>query len=86
MTVLLVGVVYCSPAHRKPCRVYYKYTEKGERVRVSQRSGRIIPKPVELLERRDFKSRSGYAGKQSNRSHAYHMTIGSCRGQEGHSE
>lgn len=32
-------------------------------MRISKRSGRIIPKPVELLERKDFKSRSGYIGK-----------------------
>ena len=41
----------------------YKYTEQGEKVRVSRRSGRIIPKPAELLDRKDFKSRSGYAGE-----------------------
>lgn len=48
---------------RKPCRIKYQYTEEGERVRVSRRSGRVIPKPIELLERKDFKSRSGYVGK-----------------------
>lgn len=36
---------------RKPTEVEWKYTEEGERVRVSLRTGRIIPKPV--VERRD---------------------------------
>lgn len=36
---------------RKPTEVEWKFTEEGERVRVSLRTGRIIPKPV--LERRD---------------------------------
>lgn len=36
---------------RKPTEVEWKYTEEGERVRVSVRTGRIIPKPI--VERRD---------------------------------
>jgi len=38
------------------------YTEDGEKVRVSRRSGRVIPKPPTLHDRTDWKSRSGYAG------------------------
>ena len=38
------------------------YTEEGVKVRVSRRSGGVIPKPPEVKERRDFKSRSGYIG------------------------
>lgn len=30
---------------RKPTEVEWRFTEAGERVRVSTRSGRIIPKP-----------------------------------------
>jgi large subunit ribosomal protein L24 len=48
---------------RKPCRIKYQFTEEGDKVRISKRSGRIIPKPIELLERKDFKLRSGYVGK-----------------------
>ncbi|NWH81141.1 RM24 protein, partial [Piaya cayana] len=36
---------------RKPTEVEWRYTEEGERVRVSLRSGRIIPLP--LPQRRD---------------------------------
>lgn len=38
-------------AGRKPTEVEWRYTEEGERVRVSLRSGRIIPLP--LRQRRD---------------------------------
>lgn len=41
----------CCRSFRKPTEVEWKYTEEGERVRVSVRTGRIIPKPV--VERRD---------------------------------
>ena len=46
----------------KPCRIKYMYTEDGEKVRVSKRSGKVIPKPAELRDRKDWKSRSGYPG------------------------
>ena len=38
----------------------YHFTEKGEKVRVSERTGRIIPKPP--WERRDWKLRSAVKG------------------------
>ena len=38
-------------AGRKPTEVEWRYTEEGERVRVSLRSGRIIPLP--MRQRRD---------------------------------
>ncbi|XP_051013384.1 39S ribosomal protein L24, mitochondrial isoform X1 [Acomys russatus] len=34
-----------DPADRKPTEIQWRFTESGERVRVSTRSGRIIPKP-----------------------------------------
>uniref|UniRef100_J3S4P7 Large ribosomal subunit protein uL24m n=2 Tax=Crotalus adamanteus TaxID=8729 RepID=J3S4P7_CROAD len=43
-----VGLV--DPADRLPTEVVWRYTEQGERVRVSLRTGRIIPKPVEQRE------------------------------------
>ncbi|XP_010739974.3 large ribosomal subunit protein uL24m [Larimichthys crocea] len=47
----LRDVSLVDPTDRKPTEVEWKFTEEGERVRVSLRTGRIIPKPV--LERRD---------------------------------
>ncbi|EDO47740.1 predicted protein, partial [Nematostella vectensis] len=49
-------VALIDPSDKKPTDVAYRYTEKGERVRVSERTGRIIPKPT--WERRDWKTRS----------------------------
>ena len=36
--------------------------EDGSKVRVSKRSGCVLPKPPILTDRKDFKSRSGYIG------------------------
>lgn len=49
--LLLHNVALIDPSDRKPTEVEWKYTEEGERVRVSVRTGRIIPKPI--VERRD---------------------------------
>lgn len=49
--LLLRDVALVDPSDRKPTEVEWKFTEDGDRVRVSLRTGRIIPKPV--VERRD---------------------------------
>ncbi|XP_026202608.1 probable 39S ribosomal protein L24, mitochondrial [Anabas testudineus] len=49
--ILVRDVALIDPSDRKPTEVEWKFTEEGERVRVSMRTGRIIPKPV--VERRD---------------------------------
>ncbi|KAK1880162.1 putative 39S ribosomal protein L24 mitochondrial, partial [Dissostichus eleginoides] len=49
--LLLADVALVDPSDRKPTEVEWKFTEEGDRVRVSLRTGRIIPKPV--VERRD---------------------------------
>lgn len=48
---------------RQPVSIEWRYTEDGERVRVSKRTGRIIPIPVQAEETLDYKSRSTYIGK-----------------------
>lgn len=45
-----------DPSDGKPTEVSYRYTERGDKVRVSERTGRIIAKPP--WERRDWKSRT----------------------------
>ena len=68
---------YISYLHyRKPCRVKYKFTASGEKVRVSRRTGTVIPKSPELRERRDFKSRAGYVGERG--THVYHFVCRLC--------
>uniref|UniRef100_A0A672KQB2 Large ribosomal subunit protein uL24m n=1 Tax=Sinocyclocheilus grahami TaxID=75366 RepID=A0A672KQB2_SINGR len=49
--LLLKDVTLIDPTDRKPTDTEWRYTEEGERVRVSVRTGRIIPKPV--YQRRD---------------------------------
>ncbi|XP_069796548.1 large ribosomal subunit protein uL24m [Narcine bancroftii] len=49
--VLVTDVALIDPTDRKPTSVEWKYTEEGEKVRVSARTGRIIPKPV--FQRKD---------------------------------
>ncbi|NWI10108.1 RM24 protein, partial [Crypturellus soui] len=43
--LLVSQVSLVDPEDRKPTEVQWRYTEEGERVRVSLRSGRIIPVP-----------------------------------------
>lgn len=43
---LALNVRVCLMFLRKPTDIEWRYTEEGERVRVSVRTGRIIPKPV----------------------------------------
>lgn len=43
--------------------VEWRFTEEGERVRVSSRSGRIIPMPKTIEETMDYKSKSVYVEK-----------------------
>ncbi|XP_058863530.1 large ribosomal subunit protein uL24m-like [Acipenser ruthenus] len=49
--LLVREVALIDPSDRKPTQVEWRFTEEGERVRVSLRSGRILPKPV--VQRRD---------------------------------
>ncbi|NWU96430.1 RM24 protein, partial [Upupa epops] len=44
--LLLNQISLVDPEDRKPAEVAWRYTEEGERVRVSLRSGRIIPLPL----------------------------------------
>lgn len=43
--LLLSQISLVDPEDRKPTEVEWRYTEEGERVRVSLRSGRILPVP-----------------------------------------
>jgi len=59
---LLVTTEVClvDPADNKPCKFEWRYLEDGERVRVSLRTGRIIPMPHAAEETYDYKSRKTY--------------------------
>lgn len=47
---------------RKGTQVEWRYTEQGEKVRVSKRTGHIIPIPVSATETIDYKTKAGYPG------------------------
>ncbi|KAG7457946.1 hypothetical protein MATL_G00232600 [Megalops atlanticus] len=49
--LLLKDISLVDPTDRKPTEVEWRFTEEGEKVRVSVRTGRIIPKP--LFQRKD---------------------------------
>ncbi|KAM6958657.1 large ribosomal subunit protein uL24m [Aplochiton taeniatus] len=49
--ILLRDVTLIDPTDRKPTEVEWRFTEEGEKVRVSLRTGRIVPKPV--FQRKD---------------------------------
>ncbi|XP_075047953.1 large ribosomal subunit protein uL24m [Mixophyes fleayi] len=49
--LLVQNVSLVDPTDRKPTEVEWRYTEEGERVRVSLRTGRIVSKPE--FQRRD---------------------------------
>ena len=54
--------------NRKPCEVEYRFTEKGERVRVSKRTGQEIPIPPDVEETCDYAKKSTYKGNFLKRS------------------
>ena len=45
---------------RRPCEVSYRYTETGERLRVSNRTGSILPFPPEAEATEDYARKSEY--------------------------
>ncbi|XP_076864428.1 large ribosomal subunit protein uL24m [Brachyhypopomus gauderio] len=49
--LLLKDIALIDPSDRMPTDTEWRYTEEGEKVRVSLRTGRIIPKP--LVQRKD---------------------------------
>lgn len=58
-TLFSVTYVFC----RKPATVEWRYTEEGEKVRVSARTGRIIPLPNQAEETYDYKIKAAYQGE-----------------------
>lgn len=63
-----------SPAvYRKPCTIEWRYTAEGELVRVSTRSGRIIPKAPTWEESSDYAKKSTYKRKEF--SHTFSSSL-----------
>ena len=47
---------------RRATQVEWRYTEQGEKVRISKRTGHTIPIPITATETIDYKTKAGYAG------------------------
>lgn len=57
------NVMIVDPTDSLPCKVAFKYTEEGDKVRVSKRTGNIIPRPESL-------SKPAMSGKKGERDTA----------------
>lgn len=53
-------VALVDPSDNKITNMEWRYTEEGERVRVSTRTGRIIPIPIKAEETIDYKTKATY--------------------------
>lgn len=53
-------VVLVDPADFKPTTIQWRYTEEGQKVRVSVRTGRIVPVPGVAFETVDYKDKKLY--------------------------
>ncbi|XP_023215387.1 probable 39S ribosomal protein L24, mitochondrial [Centruroides sculpturatus] len=53
-------VALIDPSDEKPTKVKWRYTEDGKKVRVSVRTGYIIPLPLKAFETYDYKSKELY--------------------------
>ncbi|KFM80714.1 putative 39S ribosomal protein L24, mitochondrial, partial [Stegodyphus mimosarum] len=53
-------VALVDPSDNKPTKVVWRFTDEGEEVRVSVRTGRIIPVPEMAQETYDYKSKKYY--------------------------
>ena len=57
-----------DPVDERACKVQWRYTEANERVRVSLRTGRIIPIPLQAAEVYDYKNVKLYTDKKKDTS------------------
>lgn len=53
-------VALVDPADLQLTQIEWRYTESGQKVRVSKRTGRIIPMPAAAEETKDYKTKSLY--------------------------
>lgn len=55
-----------DPVDLQSADVEWRFSEEGDRVRVSTRSGRIIPIPKMNEETKDYKTKSTYVAKEKD--------------------
>jgi len=66
--VMSQQVALVDPTDERACGAQWRYTETNERVRVSLRTGRVIPIPVQAEETYDYKSVTGYKDQPKDTS------------------
>nr|CAG4641067.1 EOG090X0ADH [Eulimnadia texana] len=59
-------VALVDPTDNKPTTVEWRFTESGDKVRVSSRTGRIIPTPIMAQETIDYKTKAGYPEQEKD--------------------
>lgn len=65
--LLVTGqVALLDPSDNKPTEVEWRFTEEGEKVRVSTRTGRIIPIPKLAEETPDYKTKATYTEQEKD--------------------
>lgn len=60
------GVSLVDPSDLKPSPIEWRYTEAGQKVRVSVRTGRIIPTPRAAEETYDYKTKGSYTESEKD--------------------
>ena len=71
-------VALVDPSDQKPTNVEWRFTDEGERVRVSLRTGRIVPVPTIADETHDYKTPASYKGKVNRLFVFFSMTRVNC--------
>lgn len=59
-------ITLVDPSDNMPTDVEWRYTEQGERVRISTRTGRIIPFSSAIEETKDYKTKDTYVEQEKD--------------------
>lgn len=58
--LVTTDITLVDPSDLEPTPFEWRFTEEGEKVRVSTRTGRIIPMPPSMEETKDYKTKATY--------------------------
>lgn len=65
-------------SRRKPTRIEHRWTDDGTKVRVSKRSGSVIPTPPEAIGKGKAATRSEWRGRHADSSTSATEALGTC--------
>lgn len=63
-----------DPSDLQGCEFEWRYTEEGEKVRVSIRTGRIIPVPESNNQTHDYKTKGAYIEREKDTTGMHAMS------------